>query len=190
MPRCVLNPCAIIHQLCFCQEQNAAVRTEIRSENVRARCTIRAETSNSMKNHQHTDAQPRAGRPHMPGYGILDANSGKGLFPWSWATERLTNAGTYWIATVRPDGRPHVMSVWGVWLDDAFYFSSGMQSRKVCNLAGNSQCVITCEVGEDQLIVEGIAEQDSDGEARQKFCDAYQAKYDWDMEGFSEPFFV
>ncbi len=143
-----------------------------------------------MKNHQHTDAQPRAGRPHMPGYGILDANSGKGLFPWSWATERLTNAGTYWIATVRPDGRPHVMSVWGVWLDDAFYFSSGMQSRKVCNLAGNSQCVITCEVGEDQLIVEGIAEQDSDGEARQKFCDAYQAKYDWDMEGFSEPFFV
>jgi nitroimidazol reductase NimA-like FMN-containing flavoprotein (pyridoxamine 5'-phosphate oxidase superfamily) len=111
----------------------------------------------------------------MPGYGILDANSGKGLFPWSWATERLTNASTYWIATVRSDGRPHVMPVWGVWLDDAFYFSSGMQSRKMRNLNGNSHCVITCEVGEDQLIVEGGAEQVSDAELRQKFCDVYQA---------------
>ena len=35
-------------------------------------------------------------------------------------------------------------------------------SRKVRNLTGNSQCVITCEVGEDQLIVEEIAEKASD----------------------------
>jgi len=28
--------------------------------------------------------EPKASRPHMPGYGILDANSGNGLLPWSW----------------------------------------------------------------------------------------------------------
>ncbi len=37
-------------------------------------------------------ADPRASRPYMPGYGILDAASGKGLLPWSWASERLTRA--------------------------------------------------------------------------------------------------
>jgi nitroimidazol reductase NimA-like FMN-containing flavoprotein (pyridoxamine 5'-phosphate oxidase superfamily) len=135
-------------------------------------------------------ATPTASRPFIPGYGILDANSGRGLFPWSWATERLTAATTYWIATVRPDGRPHAMPVWGVWLDDGFYFSSGTQSRKVRNLTENPRCVVACEVGEDQIILEGIAEQASDPELRRRFCDEYQTKYDWDMEGFSEPFFV
>ncbi len=38
-------------------------------------------------------ADPRASRPYMPGYGILDAASGKGLLPWSWASERLAKAG-------------------------------------------------------------------------------------------------
>ena len=55
--------------------------------------------------------QPKASRPHMPGYGILDANSGKGLLPWSWATERLAKARNYWVATTRPDGNPHAMPV-------------------------------------------------------------------------------
>lgn len=47
--------------------------------------------------------EPKAGRPHMPGYGILDADKGRGLLPWSWATERLAKAHTYWVATTRVD---------------------------------------------------------------------------------------
>jgi hypothetical protein len=27
--------------------------------------------------------EPRASRPHMPGYGIMPAGEGKGLLPWS-----------------------------------------------------------------------------------------------------------
>jgi hypothetical protein len=34
-------------------------------------------------------AEPRATRPYMPGYGLLDATQGTGLLPWSWAVERL-----------------------------------------------------------------------------------------------------
>ena len=60
--------------------------------------------------------EPRASRPDMPGYGILAAEAGRGLLPWSWAAERLAKARTYWLATTRPDGRPHAMPVWGVWL--------------------------------------------------------------------------
>ncbi|MEK6322537.1 MAG: pyridoxamine 5'-phosphate oxidase family protein [Acidobacteriota bacterium] len=134
--------------------------------------------------------QPKASRPHMPGYGILDADSGKGLLPWSWATERLAKARNYWVATTRPDGTPHMMPVWGVWLDDAFYFSTGKQSRKARNLAENPRCVIGCELGDDQIILEGVAELMGDSESRQRFADAYGPKYDWDMEGFDEPFYA
>ena len=51
--------------------------------------------------------EPKASRPYMPGYGILDAQSGKGLLPWSWAVERLSDGHNYWVETTRPDGRPH-----------------------------------------------------------------------------------
>src|SRR5207253_8293175 len=98
--------------------------------------------------------EPRASRPHMPGYGILLADKGKGLLPWSWATERLSNARTYWVSTARPDGNPHSMPVWGVWLDEAFYFSTGNQSRKARNLEENPNCVIGCELREDQIVLE------------------------------------
>lgn len=134
--------------------------------------------------------QPIASRPHMPGYGILDADSSSGLLPWTWATERLTNARNYWMATSRTDGNPHVMPVWGVWLDDAFYFSTGTQSRKARNLAENPRCAIGCELGEDQIVLEGIAELMTDSVLRDRFAKAYSQKYEWDMEGFNEPFYA
>ena len=84
--------------------------------------------------HSHL-ATPKASRPFMPGYGILDADSGRGLLPWSWAVERLSKSRNYWIASTWPDGRPHCVPVWGVWLDDGFYFSSGERSRKARNPA-------------------------------------------------------
>src|SRR2546427_7283966 len=65
-------------------------------------------------------AEPTASRPYMPGYGLLDAQQGSGLLPWSWAVERLEHSHDYWVATTRPDGRPHVMPVRGVWMDNAY----------------------------------------------------------------------
>ena len=134
--------------------------------------------------------EPKASRPHMPGYGILDAESGKGLLPWKWATDRLTKAHTYWVATTRSDGAPHVMPVWGVWLDDSFCFSTGSQSRKARNLAENPRCVIACEVDQDQIMVEGVAEVIAGTELTRRFAADYGPKYDWDMEGFDEPVYA
>ena len=134
--------------------------------------------------------EPEASRPHMPGYGILDADNGKGLLPWSWATDRLAKAHTYWVATMRSDARPHVMPVWGVWLDDAFCFSTGSQSRKARNLAESPRCVIACELDQDQIIVEGVAEIMNDSELKRRFAEAYGPKYEYDMEGFNEPVYA
>ncbi|MFY9611893.1 MAG: (4Fe-4S)-binding protein [Blastocatellia bacterium] len=132
---------------------------------------------------------PKGSRPHMPGYGILDAKSGSGLLPWSVAVERLTKPRNYWIATTRPDGRPHAMPVWGIWLEDRFYFSTGQHSRKARNLAANPRCVVCAEPGDHAAIVEGVTRLTTDPSLLKRFCAAYQAKYDWDMEGFAEPIY-
>ncbi|HLY82411.1 MAG TPA: pyridoxamine 5'-phosphate oxidase family protein, partial [Acidimicrobiales bacterium] len=89
--------------------------------------------------------EPTASRPYMPGYGIVGPDQGTGLLPWSWANERLTASHDYWLATVRPDGRPHVMPVWGVWQDGHIWFSSSGASRKTQNLAVNRRAAITTD---------------------------------------------
>jgi hypothetical protein len=130
---------------------------------------------------QPNRATPRASRPFMPGYGILDANSGRGLLPWDWAVERLTKSRNYWVATTWPDGRPHCVPVWGVWLDGAYYFSSGERSRKARNLAMNPRCVICPENGDQAISLEGVAETVSDPETIARFIEAYNPKYNWDL---------
>ncbi len=118
----------------------------------------------------------------MPGYGIAEASGGKGLLPWAWAVERLTDAHNYFVATTRPDGRPHLMPVWGVWLDGAFYFSTGTSSRKARNLGANARCAVTPERAEESVIVEGIAEEVTDRQALRRFAEVYHEKYNWTLD--------
>jgi nitroimidazol reductase NimA-like FMN-containing flavoprotein (pyridoxamine 5'-phosphate oxidase superfamily) len=95
-------------------------------------------------------------RPVLPqGYGV--PKDDKGLLPWSWAVERLSAAINYWVGTTRPDGRPHAAPVWGVWLDDAFYFEGGPDTRRGRNLAANPAVVVHIERGDEIVIVEGSA---------------------------------
>ncbi len=61
---------------------------------------------------------PKSARPQMPGYGLPENE--KGLLPWKWAELRLRKSHNYWITTVKPDGSPHVMVVWGLWLAELF----------------------------------------------------------------------
>ena len=93
----------------------------------------------------------------MPGYGIAGPSEGSGLLHWSWAAERLTAARNYWVATVWPDGRPHIMPVWGMWDDSTLWFTSSAGSRKVRNLTTDPRCCITTEDASDPVIIEGTA---------------------------------
>ncbi len=84
--------------------------------------------------------------------------------PWSWAEQRLEDSHNYWLATVRQEGRPHVMIVWGLWHGGVFYFSTGSRSRKASNLESNTHCVIGTEQAHEAVIVEGAAEKVCDVE--------------------------
>ena len=127
---------------------------------------------------------PKASRPHMPGYGL--PKSTKGLLAWKWAEGRLKKSHNYWITTVRPNGSPHTMVVWGLWQDGAFLFSTGRESRKARNLAKNNHCIVCTERANEAVIVEGIAEEVRDASVRRKFLPVYEKKYKFDMSSFGE----
>jgi PPOX class probable F420-dependent enzyme len=126
-------------------------------------------------------AGPASDRPWMPGYGVLPADQGSGLIPWTEAERRLSVSHDYWVATVRPDGRPHVMPVWGVWLDGRVWFSSGLRSRKARDLAADPRCTLTTDDAQDPVVVEGSAVQVTDPAGIAAFLEAMNAKYDAGM---------
>jgi PPOX class probable F420-dependent enzyme len=125
-------------------------------------------------------AEPIAARPYMPGYGLLDAAHGTGLLPWSWAVERLMRSHDYWVATVRPEGRPHVMPVWGVWMDEALWFSSSRGSRKARNLAANAHCAITTDNAYEPVVIDGEAALIDDPAAIGAFVTELNGEYKTD----------
>ena len=132
---------------------------------------------------QRKVAEPKVGRPLMPGYGIPESK--KGLLPWKWAEQRLKKSHNYWITTVKPDGTPHVMVVWGLWMDGSFLFCTGRQSRKTRNLELNPHCVVSTEAAEEAVIVEGVAEI-VDLPVRRVFLKKYTPKYNFDMAGMEK----
>jgi hypothetical protein len=127
--------------------------------------------------------EPEASRPSLPRpYGILGPTEGKGLLPWSWATERLERSRGYWLATTRPDGAAHVTVIWGVWLHGRFYFPTIAGSRKAANLAADPRCVVCPERADEAVVVEGVAENVTDAEALRGFAEAYATKYQEEMD--------
>jgi Pyridoxamine 5'-phosphate oxidase len=137
-----------------------------------------------MPTNRSTPVEPAASRPHMPGYGLPE--SCDGLMPWSWAEQRLEGSHNYWLASVRPDGRPHLMIVWGLWHQGVFYFSTGSRSRKSRNLDSNAHCVIGTEQAHEAVVVEGLAERVRNVDQLKELLSLYQRKYDYDMSAMQE----
>jgi len=103
--------------------------------------------------------------------------SGALPIPWTRARERFEeDAGispTHWLATVRPDGKPHVMPVWTVWMDGAFYFVAGTTTHQSKNLAQHASCVITVASSGLDLVVEGETTKVGHETRLQQIADAY-----------------
>src|SRR5438874_5610226 len=122
---------------------------------------------------------PKATRPNIPGYGLPKTE--KGLLSWKWAEDRLRKSGQYWIATIGPEGRPHVMVVWALWLNGALYFSTGSKSRKARNLAKNPYCTMCTEKADEAVILEGVVETERNVEHIREFIKLYEKKYKWKL---------
>ena len=125
-------------------------------------------------------------RPTVPGYEFSAKK--EGLLSWKWAADRLKKSRQYWIATTRPDGAPHLMVIWGVWLEDRFWFSTGASSRKARNLAENPKCVIGTDDAAEAVILEGSVELiDAQHGDLERFVAAYEKKYAWNVREMAQP---
>ena len=108
---------------------------------------------------------------------------------WDEARERLANPGPEdyshaWLATVRPDGRPHLMPIISFWIDGALHFIVGARTRKGRNLASNAWCVVGTEnrkLPSLDVIVEGTAEPLTDPDDVRRIADAFSSK-NWPLE--------
>lgn len=109
--------------------------------------------------------------------------------PWKVGREQVLAAETFWLSTVRPDGRPHVTPLIAVWHGSAIWFTTGSEERKAKNLAKNASCILTTgrselvEGGLD-VVLEGAAEQVTDDTQLQAIARAFAAKYGtetWDF---------
>ena len=104
-----------------------------------------------------------------------------GVTSWSDARDRLAQGRTYWLATRRRDGRPHVMPILAVWLAGMLYFVASPSSRKAQNLAENAQCVVTVNTEAIDIVVEGGARNVRDESKLRRVAGAYASKYEWDV---------
>ncbi|HTE65979.1 MAG TPA: pyridoxamine 5'-phosphate oxidase family protein [Candidatus Binatia bacterium] len=87
-------------------------------------------------------------------------------------------AGRYWLGTVRPDGRPHVMPVGILWHDRAFYFTAGAGTQKAKNVVRDPRCIITIAAPGLDIVADGAATRVTDEAKLQRLADAF-GEGDW-----------
>jgi hypothetical protein len=110
---------------------------------------------------------------------IMDAKNladlyGLPLLEWDRITSRLAEGlgqapgsggpdrHTCWLATINPDGSPHVTGVGALWADDAFFFETGARTRKATNLARDPRCTLSLATHGFDLVVEAEAHRVTD----------------------------
>lgn len=103
---------------------------------------------------------------------------GSAPIPWARALAQLeAGAGTRcWLATTRPDGRPHLAGVGAQWTEGRLYFVSGAGTRKSRNLATNPTCAVSLTLPDLDLVVEGTAATVTDAATLARLAARYAAQ--------------
>ena len=123
-------------------------------------------------------------RKNLDGYGAP-------MIPWEKVHERMQKGFTQapktggpdrhtaWLATVCPDGKPHVMPIGVLFVDGAFYFNTGPKTRKARNIARNPSSVITIATDDFDIVIQGPARRIVDTAHLQRVADAFK-KQGWE----------
>jgi hypothetical protein len=123
-------------------------------------------------------------RPGIPeSYGIETSDAG--MLDWADVSGTLASSRLFWVSTVAPTGAPHLIPIWGAWVDDAAYIEGGDDTRWARNLAqGDGRVHLGVDHGGTQVIVRGTASQvDLPGDLQREVADAYDSRYPYRPEG-------
>ena len=138
---------------------------------------------------------PQITRPVFP-KGYVDNPTAS--LTWEYVAQRLSESKNYWLSTVRPDGRPHVVPRWAVYLNGKIYYDGSPETRHAQNLVQNPHVSLHLESGDQVIIAEGLSKPAGKPEPKlaQQIAEAYCAKYkqfgyapqpdQWDSGGLYE----
>jgi len=121
---------------------------------------------------------------------------GSDALPWSrardiFATGSASPDVTFFLGTIRPDGRPHAAGVGAAWHDGDLYFTASPDSRKARNLAADPACTLSARLAGIDLVVEGTAARVTDAGVLEQLVAIYRAggwPAEVDGDAFTAPF--
>lgn len=118
----------------------------------------------------------RITRPKFP-KGYVDSPISE--VTWEHVAKRLGESLNYWMCSVYPDGRPHAVPRWGVYLDGKLYYDGSPETRHARNIVNNPNVTLHLESGNDVVIMEGTSVPASkpDSELAQRLSAGFKLKY-------------
>lgn len=99
---------------------------------------------------------------------------------WRAIEARLSRESTIWLATVRADGRPHLVPLWFVWLDGQLFICTGSNTQKFANMYSNQNVSLALPDTNSVVMVEGEAHTASQEEI-ETLAEHFYHKYEWDF---------
>jgi F420H(2)-dependent biliverdin reductase len=95
-------------------------------------------------------------------------------------TERLEHEANIWLATTRPDGRPHLVPIWFIWHQEEIYILTTLLTIKAKNLLANPRASVALENGNQPMIAECTARR-LEAPYSPELARAFWTKYEWDI---------
>jgi F420H(2)-dependent biliverdin reductase len=93
---------------------------------------------------------------------------------------RLGRELTIWLATVKGNGRPHLVPLWFIWLEGRIYLCTGAYSQKFRNMFHNQSVALALPDTTSTVIIEGEAHV-ADRATIDTLADHFYHKYEWDF---------
>lgn len=94
--------------------------------------------------------------------------------------QRLLTDRNIWLATVRSNGKPHLIPIWFVWVNERAYICTTSGSVKIRNITSNPNVSFSLEDGNKPLIGEALAALVA-APFPINVVRAFQTKYNWDI---------
>lgn len=123
---------------------------------------------------------------------------GNAALPWSRAHELLVRSlraqpedMTFFLGTIRPDGRPHSAPFGALWDDGNLYLVSGPDTQKSRNLAANPACTVSVKMQGLDLVLECEAQRVTDAPALERIAQLYRESgwpVEVDGDAFTAPY--
>ncbi|MBP7688992.1 MAG: pyridoxamine 5'-phosphate oxidase family protein [Thermoflexales bacterium] len=93
----------------------------------------------------------------------------------------MTTESNIWLATVRPNGTPHLAPIWFVWVEGRVYVCTAADSVKARNLQATPSVSLALENGNAPVVLEGRAHFATIESVPPAVIEAFQRKYDWNI---------